>query len=201
MGRRASSGIILMIHVGNYSLKSLEKVLAAFLLTSAALACDTGPPLPKEMSFEGRLLDRATEWSSGELAGVVFVPPGETLPTASLQVGILVSQEHSSGVELHNWVMQRYHESPTARWYESSIAGEACKVGLGPGPRPFVALHVCRSASGVSACAEADERLGDEIVGRCLNRTNDCWDELCSRMWGSRRAALEAEVYGVLGSR
>ncbi len=64
--------------------------------------------------------------------------------------------------------------------------------GLGSGARPFAALHVCRAAPGASACAEADERLGDELVGRCLNGAGDCWDELCTQMWASRRAALEA---------
>ena len=172
------------------------------LLTCATPGCDRGPRLPNELTFEGSRLEKATAWSTGEISGVVFVPPGEKLETASLQVGILVSQEHASGVELHKWVMEQYRKSPTAQWYESSNSEEACKVGLGQGPpRPFVALHVCRSASGVSACAEADERLGDDVVGRCLNRGGDCWDELCTQMWASRRAALEAEVYGVLGSR
>lgn len=97
--------------------------------------------------------------------------------------------------------MEQYHSSPTAQWYESTTSDEACKVGLGSGPRPFAALHVCRAAPGASACAEADERLGDELVGRCLNGAGDCWDELCTQMWASRRAALEAEVFGVLGSR
>ncbi len=188
-----------MIHLAPLSLKSLEKVLAVLLLLCATPGC-SGPSLPREVTFEGRRLEKATAWSRGKISGVVFVPPGEKMETASLQLGILVSQEHSSGVELHSWIMEQYHGSPTTQWYESSTSDEACKVGLASGPRPFVALHVCRAATGVSACAEADEQIGDDVVGRCLNGAGDCWDELCGRVWATRRAALEAEVSRVLGS-
>jgi hypothetical protein len=188
-----------MIHLEPLSLKSVVKTLR-ILVVAALPGCGGGPQLPQALTFEGRALEKATEWSRGEISGVVFVPPGEQMPTASLQVGILVSREHPSGVQLHSWIMEQYRSSPTAQWHESSTSDEACKVGLTQGPRPFVALHVCRGASGVSACAEADEELGDDIVGRCLN-TAGCWEELCTQHWTARRAALEAEVLRVLGSR
>ncbi len=186
-----------MIHLATW--KSRKLFLTALVL-ACATSCNTGSRLPQELTFEGRSLEKATAWSRGEISGVVFVPPGEKLETASLQVGILVSEEHTSGVELHDWIMEQYRSSPTAQWYESTTSDEACKVGLAPGPRPFAALHICRAASGVSACVEIDERLGDDVVGRCLNGAGDCWDEVCSQLW-ARRAALDAEVLGVLGSR
>lgn len=163
------------------------------------LGCSGGPRLPKEASFEGIRLEKATEWSFGDVKGIVFVPPGEKLETASLQVGLLASSEYSSGSELHAWVMEQYRGSPTAQWHESATSDEACKIGLPQGPpRPFVAIHVCRTGVGVAACAEADERLSDEVMGRCLNRGWGCWDELCSQKWDSRRAALENLVRQVL---
>lgn len=169
------------------------------LLTSALWAC-TGSRLPKELTFEGVRLDRATTWSRGEISGVVFVSPGEALPAARLQVGILVSREHTSGVELSRWVMEQYRSSPTLQWHESATADEACKIGVAadPPPRPFAALHVCRTGQGSAACAEADERLDEGTVSRCLNQSADCWDEVCFQMWSSRRPALEALVKGVL---
>ncbi len=184
-----------------FLLKSLKQLMAVFLLVGLASSCDRGPHFPSELNFEGGRLEKATEWSLGGISGVVYVPTGETLEAASLQLGILLSPEHTSGVELHEWVMEQYHSSPTTQWYESSSSDEACKVGLTQGPRPFVALQVCRSAAGVSACAEADVRLDTDIVGRCLNRTSDCWEALCDQMWITRRDALEAEVYTVLESR
>lgn len=182
-------------------LKSSKHLAAVFLLAGLASNCERGPRLPEELTFEGRRLERSTDWSMGGISGVVFTPPGEPLATASLQLGILVSREHASSVDLHEWVMQQYRSAPFPHWYESSTSDEACKVGLMDGPRPFVALHVCRSGGGMSGCAEADERLADEIVGRCLNKSTDCWDELCHQMWTSKRALLEAELDAVLESQ
>lgn len=182
---------------------TLARGALALLLGSAALAlaCSKGPRLPGRLTFEGVKLEKATDWSTGSVSGVVFVPPGEKAETASLWLGILASSEHASGAALHTWVMAQYHRSPTTQWYETATSDEACKVGIPAVPegqplRPFVGLHVCRSVSGGSACAEADERLSDEIVNRCVTRW-DCWDELCTQKWTARRAALEAVLSGV----
>ena len=166
-----------------------------------ALACSRGPRLPSELTFEGVKLEKATDWSAGSVSGVVFIPPGEKMETASLQVGILASSEHKSGAALHTWLMEQYRRSPTTQWHESVTSDEACKVGLPAVPegkpmRPFLAFHVCRSVSGMSACAEADERLSDDTVGYCLHR-GDCWDALCTRKWEARRASLVAVLNGI----
>lgn len=179
----------------------------AFLLSGAALAlaCSKGPRLPRELTFEGVKLEKATDWSRGSVSGIIFVPRAEKLETASLQVGILASSGHASGAALHTWLMDQYHRSPTTQWHESETSDEACKVGIPAAPeggplRPFLALHVCRSGSGGSACAEADERLSEEIMARCLNRGWGCWDELCTQKWAARRAALEA-ILSDVGAR
>lgn len=169
-------------------------------LMSVLPACDSGPEYPSELVFQGARLERATEWSSGDISGAVFVPPGETLEQASIQLGILVSKEHASGVRLHQWIMEQYHRAPTMHLFESTGADEACKVGVGEGRRSFVALHVCRAVSGISACAESDERFGEDVLGRCLN-TGGCWDELCRQMWATKRDALEAEALRILETR
>lgn len=167
-----------------------------------AVACSSGPRLPKELTFDGVKLEKASDWSRGNISGIVFIPPGEKLETASLQVGILASSEHASGAALHTWLMDQYRHSPTTQWHESATSDEACKVGLPAVPegrplRPFVAIHVCRRASKGSACAEADESLGEEIVGRCLGKGSGCWDELCTQKFTSRRAALETVLSGI----
>ena len=152
------------------------------------------------MTYEGARLEKATSWSSQGVSGVVFVPPGEKLPSASLQVGVLASRKHASGAELHRWIMDQYRRSPTTQWHESTTADEACKIGVTSegGPRPFVALHVCRASGGTAACAEVDERLDDSDVGRCLTSLSDCWEELCTLRWRPARANLEPILDGVL---
>lgn len=170
------------------------------MLASAALVCGCGPRPPRQLTFDGARLEKAASWSKGDVSAVVFIPPGERLERASLQVGILVSTGHPSGEELHRWMIDQYRHSPTQQWHEDATAEEDCKVGLGPGPpRPFLAVQICRSIPGGSACAEADEQLSDEQVGRCLNRQSGCWDELCNQRWASRRQSLEAILKGLAG--
>jgi hypothetical protein len=176
------------------------RVAATALVLAVAGACARGPGLPREMTFEGSKLEKATTWSSQGVSGVVFVPPGERLPSASLQVGVLASRKHASGADLHRWIMDQYRRSPTVRYHESTTADEACKIGVtdAGGPRPFLALHVCRARAGVAACAEVDERMVDNDVGRCLTSTADCWEELCGLRWLSARASLEPILDDVL---
>jgi hypothetical protein len=168
-----------------------------------AVACGRGPSLPKEMTYEGRPLEKAASWSGEGVQGVVFVPPGEELPTAPLQVGILISRERPRASQLHDWVMEKYRNSPTTRWHESTTPDEACKVGMAAMgvPRPFVALHICRARDGASACAEVDEEIESSAVGRCLQTGADCWDELCTQTWLAKEAPLLAILDDVLGPR
>jgi hypothetical protein len=153
------------------------------------------------MTFEGVRLERATSWSSQGVSGVVFVPPGETLPSASLQVGVLVSRTHASGAELHRWIMDQYRRSPAVQWHESATADEACKIGVtgdGTTVRPFVALHVWRAAGGVAACAEVDQSLDDDESGRCVSGASAGCEEICTLRWLPARAILEPVLDAVL---
>jgi len=176
-------------------------VPVAVLTLAVASSCRRGPSLPGELTFEGARLEKAASWSSGGISGVVFVPPGEKMPSASLQVGVMLSEKHASGPELHRWIMDQYRKSPTLQWHESATLDEACKIGVTGAnpPRPFVALHVCRAAGGVAACAEADRQLSEGDVGRCLAGATGCWDEVCTLRWLPTRASLEPILTGMLG--
>jgi hypothetical protein len=150
------------------------------------------------MTFEGVQLQKATSWSAQGVSGVVFVPPGETLPWASLQVGVLVSRKYASGAELHRWVMDQYMRVPAAGWHVATTADEACKIATTPEGRHYVALHVCRGAGGVAACAEVDRSLEPNSIGRCAAGPPGCWDEVCTLAWLPARALLEPILDDVL---
>lgn len=172
---------------------------AAFGLAVAwAAGCSRGPSLPREMTFEGVRLEKATSWSGEGVSGVVFVPPGESLPWAALQVGVLASRKHASGAALHRWVMDQYMRSPTAGWHVASTADEACKIGTSQEGRHFLALHVCRGAGGLAACAEVDRGLEPNDIGRCASGPPGCWDEMCALAWMPSRTLLEPIVEDVL---
>jgi hypothetical protein len=152
------------------------------------------------MSFGGEPLQKGGGGTRNDVSGVVFVTFGEKLPTATLQVGILLTDRFPSASAFNDWTLDEYRRSPTQQYYESKTADEACKIGLPPGPiRPFVAVQVCRAGGGYAACAEADERLDGDYVGRCLSEGWSCWERICSWRFEARRASLVAVLQGVLG--
>jgi hypothetical protein len=164
------------------------------------------------LTFDGVRLEKAKEWHMAEISGVVFVPPGEKLSEASLQLGVMISTKHLSGSRFSDWAMEKYHQARTIqRWYEETTADEACKIGLDTprvgldGSREqasrgvYLALHVCRTGDGASVCVEADEKLDAESATSCMvTRQDSCWREVCAQKWPSRRASLEAVAKSVL---
>jgi hypothetical protein len=52
----------------------------------------------------------------------------------------------------------------------------------------------------VTACAEADEALSGEVVGRCLQKSS-CWDEVCNGRFTAWRGNLESILDDMLRER
>ena len=91
------------------------------------LAACARNPMPASLTFEGRKLELATEWSRGSVRGVVFVTPGQKLPLAHLQVGILASTEHKTGKALQAWVTEQYRMSGGIQNHEANEGDESCR--------------------------------------------------------------------------
>lgn len=159
--------------------------------------------LPDDLVFRGAALTRGSDWSRGGLVARVFVPPGEVMPTAKLQVGIIHSRDHATGEALHAWTLERFSQSPLAGSHVSRGHDEACKTGtvdLGDhGPRTFIAIHVCRTGLGAAACAEVDEALSLDDAG-CAGDFL-CAQRLCDGRWAAARADLEPILTRVLATR
>ena len=183
---------------------SARRWLPFAALALVTTSCAKQPMLPAHLTVAGGpSLVRAKDFSTGGLSGVVFIPVGEKIESASLQLGILMSKDHQSPAAFQDWILAQYRASPTQQWYETvANPTEACKIGLSPElpPRPFVAVHKCQGGAGVSACAEADERLSDEIVGRCL-RSSTCWDEICNARFAAWRGNLQSILDDMLRER
>lgn len=173
---------------------------ALFLLVGCGCS---GPALPKGIKLDSQTLEKAADWSHSGLSGRVFIPPGEKLDTASIQVGIILSEKHSSGSAASTWLMEEYRRSPTMQMFEDAAGEEACKVGAttsGNGVRQFLALHLCRGRGTYVACAEVDERLVDPSGSPCPIENSTCWRELCEERWNERRTTLVAIVDQVLAN-
>jgi hypothetical protein len=163
------------------------------------LAACAGNPMPASLTFEGRKLELATEWSRGGVRGVVFVTPGQKLPLAHLQVGILASTEHKTGKALQAWVTDQYRMSGGIQNHEANEGDESCKIGVQQSNRqfrPFISHQVCRTGARRSVCAEIDTAL-DEDYTSCANSKDAC-QQLCDTRWTAARAALEPIVEEVL---
>lgn len=171
--------------------------MAACLTTGCA-----GSPLPTTLTFRDAVLTHGADWSEQGVSAVVFVGPGQAMPGAALQVGVIHSADHASGEVLHQRVMQSFTQSGVVTYHVDSRNDEACKAGVSSppsGPRPFLAIHVCRTGVGQSACAEVDEQItGGEVA--CLVR-EECARTMCAARWAAARADLIPIVERVLAPR
>lgn len=186
-------------HMRSFSLSAAAAVFTMAAILSAGCA---GSPLPTALSFRGTALTPGGEWSAQGVSGVVFVGPGQHMPDAALQVGVMHSADHASGEVLHRHVMESFARSGVVTYLVDSRNDEACKAGVSSppsGPRPFLAIHICRTGVGQSACAEIDEQVvGPDVA--CLVR-EDCARTMCDRRWAEARADLLPIVDGVLTPR
>jgi hypothetical protein len=164
----------------------------------AAAGCG-GPRFPKTITFDRQILTKATSWTRGGISGTVYVPANETLPGASLQVGVIISSEHSSGGELHDWVREQFEHSGSHRLFMSDGREESCHAGVDQG-RTYMALQVCKTGVERAACVEADEVLDEAAATSCTGRVG-CFDDVCDRRWGMRREALDLLTADVLTIR
>jgi hypothetical protein len=177
--------------------RCLRVVAALFLLSG----CHRGPALPRAMTLDGTSLQKATSWSRGGISGVVFVPPGEEMDSASVQVGVLLSEKHATAEVLSAWLMEQYRRSPTMQLFEDAGAETACKVGAtsnGSLVRQFLALHSCGARGRTSVCAEIDERLLDPSGSPCPPSDTECWQRLCDARRVERGPTLQSIVDEVL---
>ena len=152
------------------------RVLLVFVALHAGCG---GGFCPDSISWDGRMLEKENFWEFQQFGGVVYVPPGQTLEAADVQLGFIVSSE-SSPPALSNWIMEQYRQAPgLTRYHETVRATAACKVGL-TGQRPFLAVHVCGTHPEEAAiCIEEDQHVN--LGELCPLADKLCWERQCRR--------------------
>ncbi len=177
-----------------------RRALALAVTLCLTLASCGGPRLPEQLTFAGKSLKKGSEWNLEGVQGVVFIPEGEKLRDATLQVGILTSTDHKTARELNVWIMKQYRLAQVTRWHESVTADTACKVGQSKLPfREFAAVHVCRDGRGMAVCVEADAQLIMAMAEANSDGTD--WDAVCTSQWDLYRGELEALADRVVSQR
>ena len=168
----------------------------AALIAAAALmaACSSSSAIefPPSIVFGGQTLTRATDWNRDGMQAIVYVPPGETLPRAATQIGVILSAKHATAKELHDWVLEQSMRAAGPPMYSTGEPGSVCRVAattLPDGARTYVSLQVCKTGVGRAVCVEADEALGESDFTSCLG-SNGC-PHVCDQRWAERREALD----------
>jgi hypothetical protein len=173
----------------------------ALLVVAAAVACTLAgcarreSAFPGSVPFQGEVLVQGASWSRDGTDSAVYVRPGQSLPAAELQVGVMRSTRLHTAERLHRWIREQFDSSGVSRFYDSGGIGEACRVGaatIGPASvRPFMTLQLCSTGKTSAACVEADEQFPGDDLGTCL-QSSGCFEAACATRWGRRRESLEA---------
>ena len=167
----------------------------------AAVACSSGRSglFPETITFGHQTLTKGTSWTRQGMTGAVYVGPGETMPSAALQVGAIMSTDHVTGDALHTWIRDQVVLSGAHHFHESNQVDESCRVAKTP-TRLYLALEVCKTGVARAVCVEADEALTDREFGPCISNSR-CFEDLCDRSWQARREALDGFAADLLTKR
>lgn len=161
------------------------------------VACNQAPSLPDAVTFDRTALTSVAPWSRGRISGSVYVLPGQKLPEAPLQVGVIVSHEHTTAKALHAWISELALRS-APQYHHSGTNDESCTVGVTPG-RTYMALQVCKTGVQRAACIETDEVLDEGTFTSCIN--GSCFQDVCDARWLERREAMDLLAADILSKR
>jgi hypothetical protein len=177
--------------------------IVALAISSYYLA-PAAETFPDGVDFGERHLERATHWTRDGVSGAVYVAPGEKLPAAPLQVGLMTSTVHPTAADLDAWIRHEYERSTTTQFYDSGPGEVSCKAGMTSyrnDARAFMAVQVCRTVEGKAACAESDESMPDSVTAHCVNGPSSCFADACDMRTRADVAALAVLVLQVLTKR
>lgn len=161
------------------------------------------PAFAETIAFGGQTLGKANAWTRGRMSGAVYVPPGETLPQASLQVGALISAEHTTAAALHDWVGTQFYASGNKfQGHYSGTADESCRIArdMESTKRTFTSLVVCKTGVARAVCVEADETVDASAFNTCIGNDR-CFEDICGQRWLARREALDLFAADVITIR
>lgn len=178
-------------------MKPAPVLLAAItMLAALATGCrkQQASVFPAVLALKQEALARATEWSRDGSEGAVYLRPGESLPHATLQLGVIRSTTYHTVSSLHTWIRAQLERSPMSRYHDSGGVGEACIVGLsstGPASaRVAILLHLCQADARRAVCVEADEEFPSAELGSAI-QTPGRFEAACAERWAARRPLLE----------
>ena len=182
----------------------LRVSVLAFLLAGAACAGGEGYPYPSSLTdyFGEPTLVRASNWVRDGTSAAVYVREGETLPTAGLQVGVIVSYDKPEAAQLSSWLL--YEAAGAAETdYQDGEGAEWCTIARNRSaerPRTYIALMVCHDGNDRAACVEADESFDLDEWASCRG-TPGCFAAMCDDKWQQYGEELDWFIADILRTR
>lgn len=116
--------------------------ISALLIAVLAACSKPVATFPGTIDFAGETLTKLAAGNEQHLSAITYARRGETLPSASITVGVIVRDDYTKAGDMMYWLTGEYIRSGVIRLHESTQNDESCKAGVSdagtPAVRPFV---------------------------------------------------------------
>lgn len=174
--------------------------LAVVLALPLIAGCESVYPFPGTVDFGGEELVQGTRWQREGTTAAVYVWPGQSLPRADVQVGVMISYEHTTAKALHGWIEYQFTDSPfNERFFTDFAEGAVCVVGRTEIPdykRTYLTVTECHTGVERAGCIQVDEELDEATFMQCQG-SSACYRRACDERWetyGENMANLLADL-------
>ena len=176
--------------------------VVAFAVTRFRASSTT---FPETVDFGDQRLTKATDWLREGVSGVVYVPQGQKLPSADLQVSVMLSTARTAEA-LDAWIRREYIKTKPKRLFDGAPGVDTCRIGVTSArkeERTFVAVEFCKQTDERTVCAEDNEPLPESVLTPCQESADgeSCFSEACIRQRLDKHAALEGIVDNFLAAK
>jgi len=153
---------------------------------------------PETVDYGDQHLTKATDWVREGVSGGVYVAQGQKLPSADLQVSVMLSTARTAEA-LDAWIRREYIQTKPKRLFDGAPGTDTCRVGVTTSrkdERTFTAVQFCKQTDERTVCAEHNEPVPETVLTPCQESADgeSCFSEVCIRQRLDKHAALEGIV-------
>ena len=176
---------------GTWVLLLLAGVAAAYFAFNGSAVS-----YPGTITYGGAPLSRATLWDRDGTSAAVYIPPGESMPGASRQVGVIVSTKYATPGALLGWVREQSQAALMQPYHDETTNQERCLAAM-DGARFFLSLQVCQAGTSRAGCIELDDVIDADTLN-CVNGPPGCFAAACAKKLEAERAGMQAVLASVM---
>jgi hypothetical protein len=176
--------------------------VVAFVATRFTRSSTT---FPDTVDYGEQHLTKATDWLREGVSGGVYVAQGQKLPSADLQVSVMLSTARTAEA-LDAWIRREYIRTKPKRLYDGEPGTDTCRIGVTGSKkdeRTFIAVEFCKQTDERTVCAEHSEPVPESVLTSCQESADGeaCFSEACIRQRLDKHAPLESVVDSFLTTK